>query len=171
LGADAARKLAMLGFPTAGWSRTQKAVAGVECFAGGEELDLFLARTDVLVCLLPATTETDGILNRALMRKLATNGPFGAPVLINAGRGRQQVEADILAALGAGELHGASLDVFRTEPLQQDSPLWNHAKVLITPHIAADSDPATICAYVAKQISRYETDGHLENLVDRERGY
>jgi glyoxylate/hydroxypyruvate reductase len=171
LGADAARKLAMLGFPTAGWSRTRKVISGVECFAGAEELDGFLARTDVLVCLLPATPDTDGILNRSLIRKLSRSGPFGAPVLINAGRGRQQVEADILAALDAGELHGASLDVFRKEPLPADSPFWSHPKVILTPHSAADSDPATICRYVAKQIERFESDGTLENLVDRQRGY
>jgi glyoxylate/hydroxypyruvate reductase len=171
MGAASAQKLAMMGFPTAGWSRTRKFIDGIECFAGAGELDAFLARTDVLACLLPATAETDGILNKALIRKLSRSGPFGAPVLINAGRGRQQVDADILAALDAGELHGASLDVFPKEPLQADSPYWKHPRVFITPHTAADSDPATICAYVARQITRYERDGHLENLVDRARGY
>jgi glyoxylate/hydroxypyruvate reductase len=171
LGTDAAHKLSIMGFPTAGWSRTRKAIDGLECFAGAGELDAFLARTDVLVCLLPATTETDGILNRALIRKLARNGPFGAPVLINAGRGRQQVDADIVAALDAGELHAASLDVFRKEPLPADSRFWSHPNVILTPHSAADSDPATICSYVATQIARFETDGSLQNLVERGRGY
>jgi glyoxylate/hydroxypyruvate reductase len=171
LGADAARKLSIMGFPTAGWSRSRKAVEGVDCFAGAGELDAFLARTDVLVCLLPATAETDGILNRTLIKKLSRSGPFGAPILINAGRGRQQVEADILASLDAGELHAVSLDVFRKEPLPNDSLFWSHPKVFLTPHSAADSDPATICKYVARQIERYEADGSLENLVDRARGY
>jgi glyoxylate/hydroxypyruvate reductase len=171
LGQDAAKKIAMMGFPTAGWSRTRKAIANVECFAGTAERDAFLARTDVLVCLLPATAETDGILNAALIRKLSRRGPFGAPIIINAGRGRQQVEEDILAALDSGELHGASLDVFRKEPLPKDSRFWTHPKVLLTPHSAADSDPATICNYVARQIARFESDGHLENLVDVARGY
>jgi glyoxylate/hydroxypyruvate reductase len=171
LGADAARKLAIMGFPTAGWSRTRKSLDGIECFAGAGELDAFLARTDILVCLLPATAETDGILNRGLIQKLSRGGPFAAPVLINAGRGRQQVDADIIAALDAGELHGASLDVFPREPLPLDSPYWTHPKVFVSPHIAADSDPATICTYVARQIQRYEADGHLENLVDQARGY
>ena len=169
--ADAARKLGVIGFPTAGWSRSRKLINGVECFAGTSELEKFLARTDVLVCLLPATTETDGILNRALIRKLSRNGPFGAPILINAGRGRQQVEDDILAALDSGELHAASLDVFRKEPLPADSRFWTHPKVILTPHTAADSDPATICRYVAAQIARYEADGSLQNLVDRQCGY
>jgi glyoxylate/hydroxypyruvate reductase len=171
LGADAARKLAVLGFPTAGWSRTPKTIDGVQCFSGADQLDVFLGRTDVLVCLLPATAETDGILNCKLIQKLSRGGPFGAPILINAGRGRQQVETDIVAALEAGELHGASLDVFSKEPLPLDSPFWSHPKVILTPHSAADSDPATICNYVARQIARFEQDGHLENLVDRDRGY
>jgi glyoxylate/hydroxypyruvate reductase len=171
LGADAARKLSMMGFQTAGWSRTAKIIEGVECYAGPQQLDAFLARTDVLVCLLPATAETDGILNRTLINKLARNGPFGAPILINAGRGRQQVEADILTCLETGELYAASLDVFRQEPLALASPLWAHPKIMISPHTAADSDPATICKYLARQVERYETDGTLENLVDRQRGY
>ena len=171
LGQDAARKLAMLGFKVAGWSRSPKLIDGVQCFSGAGGLDTFLARTDVLVSLLPATPETDGILNRALIRKLARSGPFGAPVLINAGRGRQQVEEDILAALEAGELHGATLDVFRTEPLPPDSPFWSHPRITLTPHIAADSDPQVICEYVARQIAAYEASGKLSNLVDRARGY
>ena len=171
LGQDAAKKLAMLGFKVAGWSRTQKSVDGVQCFSGAGGLDTFLARTDVLVSLLPATAETDGILNRALFRKLARSGPFGAPYLINAGRGRQQVEEDVLLALDAGELAGATLDVFRTEPLPRDSRFWTHPKVTLTPHIAADSDPAVICEYVARQIAEYEATGKLSNLVDRSRGY
>jgi glyoxylate/hydroxypyruvate reductase len=171
LGADAARKLSMMGFPTTGWSRTRKSIEGVQCFVGASECDAFLARTDVLVCLLPATQETDGLLNRVLIQKLSRSGPFGAPVLINAGRGRQQVDADIIAALDSGELHGVSLDVFPKEPLSSDSPYWGHSKVLVTPHTAADSDPAIICAYIARQIVRYEKDGYLENLVDRTRGY
>jgi glyoxylate/hydroxypyruvate reductase len=171
LGADAARKLSIMGFPTAGWSRTRKAVQGVECFAGASELDAFLARTDVLVCLLPATAETDGILNRTLIQKLSRKGPFGAPILINAGRGRQQVEGDILKALDVEELYATSLDVFRKEPLPSDSAFWSHPKVFLTPHSAADSDPATICKYVAQQIAQFEKDGSLQNLVDRQRGY
>jgi glyoxylate/hydroxypyruvate reductase len=171
LGAEAAVKIAALGFPTAGWSRSRKSISGVECYAGADERDAFLARTDVLVCLLPATPETDGILNAALIRKLSRTGPFGAPVLINAGRGRQQVEEDILQALNSGALHAASLDVFRKEPLPDDSAFWDHPRVFLTPHSAADSDPLTICNYVARQIIRFEQDGILENLVDRKRGY
>jgi glyoxylate/hydroxypyruvate reductase len=171
MGTDSAVKLRDLGFRVAGWSRSRKTIQGVESFAGEAEFDAFLARTDVLVSLLPATPDTDGIINRDTIRKLSRKGPFGAPYVINAGRGRQQVADDILAALDAGELYGATLDVFTPEPLPPDSPLWAHPKVTITPHCAADSDPETICAYVAGNIAKHQRGEKLENLVDRNRGY
>ena len=171
MGTDSARKLAMLGFNVVGWSRSPKVIPGVECFAGQQEFDSFLERTDILVCLLPHTPETTGIINRDVIAKLSRNGPFGAPILINAGRGKQQVESDILAALDAGALHAATLDVFETEPLPPDSRFWSHPKVTLTPHAAADSDPATITAYVLSQIRRHEAGLPVENLVDRKRGY
>jgi glyoxylate/hydroxypyruvate reductase A len=171
MGADSARKLAMLGFNVVGWSRSPKAISGIECFAGPPEFDSFLERTDILVCLLPHTPETTGIINRDVIAKLSRNGPFGAPILINAGRGKQQVESDILAALDSGALHSASLDVFETEPLPEDSPFWAHPKVTVTPHAAADSDPATITAYVLGQIRRHQAGLAIENIVDRQRGY
>jgi glyoxylate/hydroxypyruvate reductase len=121
--------------------------------------------------LLPATPETDGLINRALIRKLSRKGPFGAPILINAGRGRQQVAEDIIAALDSGELHAATFDVFIKEPLPFESPLWSHPKVTITPHNAADSEPAAICQYVANEIARFESGAPLLNLVDTTRGY
>lgn len=171
MGTDSAEKLRDLGFRVAGWSRSRKSIAGVECFAGAGEFDAFLARTDVLVSLLPATPDTDGIINRATIRKLSRKGPFGAPIIINAGRGRQQVADDILAALDAGELHAATLDVFVAEPLPSDSLFWTHPKVTVTPHCAADSDPETICAYVAQSIEKHRRGEPLANLVDRARGY
>ncbi|CAN5346706.1 glyoxylate/hydroxypyruvate reductase A [soil metagenome] len=170
LGSDAAKKLAMMGFDVAGWSRTRKAIPGIKSFAA-DELDAFLARTDVLVCLLPHTPETTGLINASLIAKLSRSGPFGAPIIINAGRGRQQVGSDILAALNSGALHAATLDVFETEPLPPDSPFWDHPKVTVTPHCAADSDPATISGYVLRQIQRIEAGAPLENVVDRKRGY
>lgn len=171
MGVDAAIRLRDIGFRVAGWSRGRKHIHGVESFAGAQEFDAFLARTDVLVSLLPATADTDGIINRATIRKLSRKGPFGAPIIINAGRGRQQVADDILAALDAGELHAATLDVFVPEPLPPDNPLWTHPRVTVTPHCAADSDPETICAYVAANIARHQRGEKLENLVDRSRGY
>jgi glyoxylate/hydroxypyruvate reductase A len=171
LGRDAAQKLAHLGFKVSGWSNSRHAIRGVESYAGKAELDAFLKTTDILVCLLPHTPETEGILNRALFRKLASDSRLGAPVLINAGRGKLQVEADIIAALDAGELGGATLDVFQTEPLPADSPLWTHPKVTVTPHIAADSEPDVISAYIINQMRRHEAGRPFENLVDRARGY
>ena len=171
LGRDAAEKLVHLGFQVNGWSNTRKDVPGVTSFAGLGELDAFLAATDILVCLLPHTPATEGILNRDLFRKLSHEGPLGAPVIINAGRGKLQREADIIASLDAGELDWATLDVFETEPLPATSPLWAHPKVTITPHNAADSEPEALCKYILRQIKTFEANGKLENVVDRKAGY
>ena len=171
LGANAAEVLARIGFRVAGWSRAPKRIDGIECFHGNEHLDAFLGRTDILVCLLPLTPETRHILNRGLFAKLNRNSPLGASVVINAGRGGLQNEADILACLDDGTLGAASLDVFADEPLPADSPFWTHPKVVLTPHNAADTDPDEISKYVARQIERFEAGARLENVVDPARGY
>lgn len=171
LGQDAAKKLRVMGFQVRGWSRTRKHIDGVESFAGAAQMDDFLSGTDILVSLLPATKETDGIISRALISKLSRKGPFGAPILINAGRGRQHNEDDILACLEDGLLFGASLDVFQREPLPVTSRLWNHAKVMISPHTAADSDPATICTYIVQQMNVFENGKNMQNQIDIRLGY
>jgi glyoxylate/hydroxypyruvate reductase len=171
LGADAAGVLRQIGFRVVGWSRSPKRIDGVECFHGEPQLDAFLRQTDILVCLLPLTPETRHVLDRGLFAKLNRDSPMGAPVLINAGRGGLQNEADILQCLDDGTLGAASLDVYATEPLPQDSAFWGHPKVVLTPHNAADTDPDEISKYVARQISRFEAGGALENVVDRKRGY
>jgi glyoxylate/hydroxypyruvate reductase A len=171
LGANAAEVLRRIGFRVAGWSRSEKRIDGVDCFHGSAQLDAFLERTDILVSLLPLTADTRAILNRAMLTKLRRNGPLGAPVIINAGRGALQNEADILACLDDGTLGAASLDVFTQEPLPADSPFWTHPKVVLTPHNAADTDADEISKYVAAQIARFEAGGVLENVVDRRRGY
>ena len=171
MGQESALRLRDLGFKVAGWSRSRKVIPGVESFAGAAEFDNFLARTDILISLLPATADTDGIINRTTIGKLSRQGPFGAPIIINAGRGRQQVASDIHKCLEAGELYAATLDVFAIEPLPSDDPLWSHPRVTITPHISADSDPEVICAYVYAQIERHKAGLPLLNLVDRARGY
>ena len=171
LGANAAEVLARIGFPVAGWSRAPKRIDGIECFHGQEQLDAFLERTDILVCLLPLTPDTRHILDRGLFAKLNRNGPLGAPVVINAGRGGLQNEADILACLDDGTLGAASLDVFAEEPLPAGSPFWTHPKVVLTPHNAADTDPDEISKYVARQIERFEAGARLENVVNPARGY
>jgi glyoxylate/hydroxypyruvate reductase A len=171
LGQDAARKLQVMGFDVAGWSRSPKDVEGFKVYSGAQGLEAFLARTDILVSLLPLTPDTRGILDRDLLGKLARDGRLGGPVLINAGRGGLQVEADILAALDAGVLHSATLDVFETEPLPQDSPLWTHPRVTVTPHNAAVSEPDATARYIVDQIRRFEAGKPLRNLVNSERGY
>jgi glyoxylate/hydroxypyruvate reductase len=171
LGADAADALQRIGFRVAGWSRSPREIDGIECFHGRGQLDAFLHRSDILVCLLPLTAQTRGILNRDLFSKLNRNGPLGAPVLINAGRGGLQNEQDLLACLDDGTLGAASLDVFAQEPLPAGSRFWTHPKVVLTPHNAADTDPDEISKYVARQIDRFEAGHGLENVVDPARGY
>lgn len=170
LGQDAIRKLSVMGFRTIGWSRSKKTIDGVETFAGGE-LDAFLGRTDFLVSLLPLTAETQSILNADLIAKLSRNGPFGAPVLINGGRGGSQVSADIIAALQSGALGGASLDVFEEEPLDSGSPFWDMDNVYVTPHVAASSDVKALFVHAEQQMDRFENGLPLEHLVDRKAGY
>jgi glyoxylate/hydroxypyruvate reductase A len=171
LGSNAAEVLRRLGFQVAGWSRGPRKIEGIESFHGRAQLDAFLQKTDILVCLLPLTPHTRHILNRGLFAKLNCNSPMGAPVLINAGRGGLQNEADILECLDDGTLGAASLDVFGNEPLPADSPFWTHPKVVLTPHNAADTDPDEISKYVARQIERFEAGDALENVVDPARGY
>jgi glyoxylate/hydroxypyruvate reductase A len=172
LGRDAAEVLSRIGFRVAGWSRRPTTVAGVASFDGAGGLDTFLARTDILVCLLPLTPETRGILSMPLFAKLARDGALGrGPVLINGGRGGLQVEADIAAAIERGILAGASLDVFAEEPLDPASPLWRLPNVIVTPHVAAASDPATIAPEIIRQIIAYEAGEPLANLVDRVAAY
>ena len=171
LGKDAAEKLKVLGFQVNGWSRTAKTILGVTCFSGEAGLEAFLQQTDILVCLLPHTPATDGILNMSLFEKLSHDGPLGKPVLINAGRGGLQREADIIDALDQGILGAATLDVFENEPLPASSPLWQHDSITITPHNASASDPETILRNVLKQIDVYEAGGTMDNIVDPAQGY
>ena len=171
LGSNAAEVLGRIGFQVSGWSRSARQIDGIQCFHGKTQLDAFLQQTNILVCLLPLTPDTRHILNRGLFAKLNRNSPMGAPVLINAGRGGLQDEADILQCLDDGTLDAASLDVFANEPLPADSRFWTHPKVVLTPHNAADTDPDEISKYVARQIDRFEAGGALENVVDPARGY
>jgi glyoxylate/hydroxypyruvate reductase A len=174
MGLAAVAPLKLLGYKLRGWSRTPKTVEGVDCYCGETGLDAFLADTDILACVLPLTPETQGILNRGLIRKLSRQGRderLPGPVLINAGRGGLQIDADIMAALEAGELYAASLDVFETEPLPTASPLWSHPRVVITPHNAAESAPLSIVRYALRQRQRHLDGLPLENVVDRRRGY
>jgi glyoxylate/hydroxypyruvate reductase A len=171
LGRDAGEILSRLGFSVAGWSRRPVAAAGIESFHGADQLALFLARTDILVCLLPLTPETRGILNMQLFKGLAQDGALGAPVVINAGRGGLQVEKDIVAAVERGVLGGASLDVFEEEPLAKTSPLWALPNVVISPHAAAASTAAELVPDMIAQIHAYESGRPFVNVIDRASSY
>lgn len=171
LGRDAADKLRYLGFKVSGWSRTEHKIDGVECYYGQDGLSDFLKEPDIFVSLLPLTPETRGLLAMPLFKQMKKHGPLGAPVLINAGRGLSQSEEDILSALDQGILSAVTLDVFATEPLPSDNPLWSHPKVTITPHAAASSSPSALVPLIIAQMEAYERDGTLKNIVDRAHQY
>jgi glyoxylate/hydroxypyruvate reductase A len=166
LGGDAAKKLAQLGFTVAGWSRTPKTIPGILSFAGDDSLEDFLSQTNVLICLLPLTTATEGILNRRLFEKL----PAGA-YLINVARGRHLEEADLLDALESGQLSGACLDVFQAEPLPEDHPFWNNPNIMITPHISSLTDPKAVMPQILDNYHRMKSGQPLLHVVDAARGY
>jgi glyoxylate/hydroxypyruvate reductase A len=170
LGQDAGRKLKALGFNVIGWSRTQKEIDGIECY-DETRLDEFLSQSHYLVGLLPLTEGTTGIFNREVFSKLARHPVLPSPIFINGGRGKSQVETDIAACLEDGTLGGVSLDVFESEPLSADSPLWHFENAHLYPHVAANSDVIALGAYVDAQIIRYEAGEGLENLVDLKLGY
>lgn len=167
LGRAVASALAALNFDVSGWSRTPKSIDEITCFHGlGQGLDHFLARSDVLVCLLPLTPDTIGVLGGKTFARL----PRGAYV-INAARGGHLVEPDLLAALGSGQLAGATLDVFAQEPLPGDHPFWRDPRITITPHVASDTHARTAAKSIAASIRRIEAGEPLSYLVDLERGY
>ncbi len=166
LGQEAGRKLVSLGFEVVGYSHSRKQVEGIRSFAGENELDAFLKQLNVLVCLLPATAETKGILNRNLFSRI-NKGTF----LINAARGHHQVTADILEALDAGILSGAFLDVFENEPLDKSHPVWDHPKVFITPHVASITDPAAAAAQIIAYYKAMNSGKAPLNQIDRQKGY
>lgn len=166
LGSDSADKLKYLGFDVAGWSRSQKSLPGITCFSGSDGLRAFLQRSEILVCLLPLTEETKGILNAETLSLL----PKGA-YLINAGRGGHMVSEDVLAALDSGQLAAATLDVFPEEPLPESSPFWEHPKVLVTPHGASITLPTTAAESVVEGIRKVRNGEPLENVVNFDKGY
>ncbi len=166
LGAACARTLAALRFDVAGWSRSQKEIAGVSCHAGAGGLATVLARSDIVVLLLPHTPATENILNAAALAQL----PSGA-IILNPGRGALINDAALLAALDTGRIGHATLDTFRIEPLPPDHPYWRHPRVTVTPHIASETRADTAARVVAENIRRGEAGEPFLHLVDRAAGY
>ena len=166
LGRDAAQALAALRFDVAGWSRSRKDLPGVACFHGAEGLRALLARSEIVVGLLPATPDTENLLDAGALAAL----PRGARI-VNAGRGELIDDAALLAALDEGHVAQATLDVFREEPLPFDHPYRRHPRVTVTPHVASVTRPETAAPEVIAQIARAESGQPLRHVVDRARGY
>ncbi len=163
LGSDVARKLGALGFNVVGWSRRPKKLPGVTCLT---ELDAVLEKSDVVVCLLPLTAHTRGILNERTLRKIKLGG-----AIINVARGGHLVAEDLIDVLDSGHLAHAYLDVFEHEPLTHDHPLWTHPGITITPHSAALTEPRTAIPKIVENIERLRRGQPPHNLVDFDAGY
>lgn len=166
LGQASLARLQPFGLQLAGWNRSPRQIEGVTCYAGDAELPAFLAQTDILICLLPLTEETRGILDRRLFAQL----PRGA-ALINVGRGGHLVEVDLLAALESGQVSGAMIDVLSQEPPPPDHPFWGHPRIVMTPHIASMTRPESGAAYVLETIERHRRGLPVDGLVARHRAY
>jgi glyoxylate/hydroxypyruvate reductase len=166
LGQAACRKLSGFGFQVSGWSRSSRSLEGVECFAGHDALPAFLERCDVLVCLLPLTTETRGLIDANVLSRL----PYGAK-LVNAARGALLDQDALLAALHSGHIAAAVLDVASPEPLPPGHALWEHPMVMVTPHIASMTQPESAVDTLLDNLARHRSGEPLIGLVDRARGY
>ena len=166
LGQRVARAVQSFDFPVLGWSRSERQVEGVRAYAGVNQLAEFLAETRVLVCLLPLTDETQGILNRETLRQLRPGG-----YVINVARGAHLVEEDLIPLIDSGHLAGAALDVFRQEPLPAGHPFWRHPKITVTPHTAARTLRDESVAQIAAKIERLERGEPIAGVVDPLKGY
>ncbi|RZL61051.1 MAG: glyoxylate/hydroxypyruvate reductase A [Variovorax sp.] len=172
LGERVAKAVAQFEFPVNGWSRSPRQVEGVQCFSGAEGFDAFLAASRVLVCLLPLTPDTRGVLRRETLLKLNGGQPGG--YLINVARGQHLVEDDLIPLLDNGPLAGAALDVFEVEPLPPEHPFWRHPKITVTPHASARTLREESIAQIAAKIRAVEAGGAFDDLpgiVDPRRGY
>lgn len=169
LGTQAQQILATLqpfGFALSGWARSEHQIEGVDCFAGAGQLPAFLGQCDIVLCVLPLTEQTKGILNRELFQHL----PKGA-ALVNMGRGGHLIEEDLLEALASGQLSAAVLDVLQQEPAAPDHPFWHHPQILLTPHIAAMTQPESAFSVLLENIRRHQRGESMLGQVDRERSY
>lgn len=161
LGRDAALKLTGLGFEVYGWSRTEKQIPGIKHFHGNDQLNQFLSHCDILICLLPLTSATKGILNAQLFKQLPQDA-----YVINAARGAHLVEEDLLTALNNNHLSGACLDVFRVEPLPENHSFWQHPKITITPHIASKTNPRSVAQQIVENYHRAIKNEPLANVIN-----
>lgn len=166
LGQAALAQLVALGFDCAGWSRTPRHCPGMRCWHGDDQLAAFLAHSEILVCLLPLTEATRGLLNRALFSQL----PPGA-ALVQVGRGPQLIADDLLQALVSGQLRAAVLDVTDPEPLPPAHPFWHHPAIWLTPHIASQTQNESAVAALLENLRRYQRGEPLHGEIDRSRGY
>ncbi|SDB25183.1 glyoxylate/hydroxypyruvate reductase A [Pseudomonas sp. NFACC13-1] len=169
LGMQAQQILATLqtfGFALSGWARSEHRIAGVDCFAGDEQLPAFLGQCDIVLCVLPLTEQTRGILNRQLFQHL----PKGA-ALVNMGRGGHLIEEDLLEALASGQLSAAVLDVLQQEPAAPDHPFWQHPQILLTPHIAAMTQPESAFGVLLDNIRRHQRGESMLGQIDPQRRY
>ncbi|WP_103308320.1 MULTISPECIES: glyoxylate/hydroxypyruvate reductase A [unclassified Pseudomonas] len=169
LGMQARQILATLqtfGFALSGWARSEHRIAGVDCFAGDAQLPAFLGQCDIVLCVLPLTEQTKGILNRQLFQHL----PKGA-ALVNMGRGGHLIEEDLLDALASGQLSAAVLDVLQQEPAASDHPFWQHPQILLTPHIAAMTQPESAFGVLLDNIRRHQRGESMLGQIDPQRRY
>ena len=166
MGQAAAKSLVQLGFDVRSWSKSPKAITGVQSFFGSDQLREFASGTQILVCLLPLTDATRGILGKALFSSL----PMGASV-INAARGQHLVEQELLDALQTGQVDSATLDVFHIEPLPEDHAFWTHPQILVTPHIASLIDPSSGGRIIAENINRFARGQLPNDMTESSQGY
>ena len=166
LGQRVLQSLRHFEFPVRAWTRSPRQIAGVECFAGAARFDAFLRATRVLVCVLPLTPETTGIMDRDHLSKLIPGG-----YVINVARGAHLVDEDLIALIDSGHLAGAALDVFRTEPLPPDHPFWHHPKITVTPHASARTMRDETIAQIVSKIQAFERGEPVAGVVDLKRGY
>ena len=166
LGVAAAEKLIKNGFNVVGWSKSPKKILGEKTYHGDDQLEKFLGQSNVLICLLPLTSETKNILNKDLFAKLPPNS-----YLINVARGNHLVEEDLPPAIVKGHLSGASLDVFREEPLPEDHPFWKNDKIRITPHIASVTHPESVVPQILENYHNMKKGEALKHVIDRQKEY
>ena len=166
LGQRVLRSLQHFEFPVRCWTRSPRQIPGVECFTGADQFDSFLRGTRILVCLLPLTSETDGIMNREHLSRLMPGG-----YVINVARGAHLVDEDLINLIDSGHLAGATLDVFRTEPLPPDHPFWRHPKITVTPHTSARTMRDETIAQIARKIEAFERGEAVAGVVDLKKGY